>query len=207
MLLAWLGLEVCKTETLWFDDLVRARVHEHASTTLTAMMRAFTFIGGPVALCVLVSSAVLAFWVANLRQEALLMTITFAGAIALEIGLKHVFHRGRPEPYFNTPLPTSFSFPSGHAMYAMYLYGMLAALVVPRTRSRGGRIAILTACSLMIILIGLSRVYLGVHYPSDVLAGYASALIWVIALRAAMGWAIGRHRPRGRSEISGNHTI
>jgi undecaprenyl-diphosphatase len=193
-LFAWLGLEVYRGETLRFDDLVRTSLHQHVSPLLTEIMRAFTFIGGPIALCVLVATAILAFWMAGLRHEARMMTIALGGALVLEIGLKDLFHRARPQPYFNTPLPSSFSFPSGHALYSMCLFGMLAALVAPRARTRAAKIAIWTGCSLMIGMIGLSRIYLGVHYPSDVLAGYASALVWVLALRAAMDWAIRRRK-------------
>jgi undecaprenyl-diphosphatase len=193
-LFAWLGMEVYEGGTLRFDDLVRTSLHQHASPMLTGIMRAFTFIGGPIALCVLVATAILAFWMGGLRHEARVMTIALGGAVVLEIGLKHLFHRARPHPYFNTPLPSSFSFPSGHALYAMCLYGMLAALVAPRARTLAAKIAIWVGCSLMIAFIGLSRIYLGVHYPSDVLAGYASALVWVFALRVAMDWAIRRRR-------------
>lgn len=193
-LFTWLSLEVYRGQTLRFDQLVRTTLHLHASPMLTAVMRAFTFIGGPVSLCVLVAFAILTFWIAGLRHEARVMTIALAGALVLEIGLKHLFHRPRPQPYFSTPVPASFSFPSGHALYAMCLYGMLAALVGPRTRTRTAKIAIWIVCLLMIACIGVSRIYLGVHYPSDVIAGYASALVWVLALRAAMDWAIRRRK-------------
>lgn len=192
LLFTWLAFEVYRGETIRFDERVRATIHQHASPALTAIMRGFTNIGGPLSLCLLVAAAVPAFWIRGLRQEAKVMAIALAGAGVLEIGLKHLFHRARPHPYFNTPLPLSFSFPSGHALYAMCLYGMLAALVVPRTRRRAARIAIWIVCSLMIVCIGVSRIYLGVHYPSDVMAGYASGLVWVIALRAAMDWAAHR---------------
>lgn len=126
------------------------------------------------------------------------MTIALAGSLALEVGLKQLFHRARPEPYFNTPLPASYSFPSGHAIYAICLYGMLAALVSPRAGTRAAKMTIWITCSLIILLIGVSRIYLGVHYPSDVIAGYASALVWVIGLRRITDW-IGRRSKRTMS--------
>jgi undecaprenyl-diphosphatase len=195
VLFTWLAFEVYRGETIRFDNQVRTTLYQHASPALTVVMRGFTFVGGVVPLCVLIAAAILAFWLTGLRQEARVMAIALAGASVLELGLKHLFHRARPHPYFDTPLPLSFSFPSGHALYAMCMYGMLAALVAPRARRRSARIAIWAACSVMIVFIGLSRIYLGVHYPSDVMAGYASALVWVIALRAAMDWSIRRRKP------------
>lgn len=191
-LFTWLAFEVYRGETIRFDERVRSGIHGHASPGLTVIMRGFTYAGGPLSLCVLIAAAIAAFWRAGLHHEARLMAIALIGAGFLEIGLKHLFHRARPHPYFDFPLPSSFSFPSGHALYAMCLYGMLAALVAPRVRRAAARVAIWIACAIMIVCIGVSRIYLGVHYPSDVIAGYASALVWVVGLKAAGDSALRR---------------
>lgn len=116
-------------------------------------------------------------------REAVRLVITLAGAGLLDTALKAAFHRPRPAPFFDTPLPNSYSFPSGHALFALCFYCTLAALLAARVRSRAVRVTIWTVAVALIAAIGLSRIYLGVHYPSDVIAGYAVALVWVLAVK------------------------
>jgi undecaprenyl-diphosphatase len=97
--------------------------------------------------------------------------------------LKLIFRRARPEAFFGYAEPITYSFPSGHSIVSACFYGVLAAILTARMKSRARRIAIWMAAALLAFLIGLSRIYLGVHYPSDVLAGYAAAVIWVVAVR------------------------
>jgi len=174
---SWLAFEVKRGDTIKFDSRVREALHEHASATRTAVMKAFTVAGASVCEFILLGSAVLAFWSLSLRHQAMMLIIAMAGALTLEIGLKHVFHRARPEPYFNVPLPSSYSFPSGHALAAACFYGMLASLVSARVRRRAAKVVIWIVCVAMVALIGVSRIYLGVHYPSDVIAGYMAACV------------------------------
>lgn len=98
------------------------------------------------------------------------------------MAFKLSFQRPRPVPFFDTPLPSSYSFPSGHALFSFCFYGMLAAIITARLHSRSARTVIWLLAGVLVALIGLSRIYLGVHYPSDVLAGYAAALVWVVAV-------------------------
>ncbi|MDQ2946089.1 MAG: phosphatase PAP2 family protein [Acidobacteriota bacterium] len=184
-LFSWLALEVREGETLRFDSDVRSALHQHASPALTAVMKAFTVIGSSIPMLLLIVTAVLAFWLAGLRRQAMMMVIVMVGALVIELSLKHVFHRARPEPYFNVPLPSSYSFPSGHALSAACFYGMLALLLGARVRRWIYRLGIWILCGLMIVMIGVSRIYLGVHYPSDVAAGYTTACIWLVALDLA----------------------
>jgi undecaprenyl-diphosphatase len=143
-------------------------------------MRAASFIGSPPVLWPLVAIAVLALW-RNHRHDALTLTICMTGAIALEQIFKFAIRRPRPEPFFDTPPPTSYSFPSGHALYALCLYATLATILT-RNQSPAARILTWTAAAIIILSIGYSRIYLGVHYPTDVLGGYALAALWRVAL-------------------------
>jgi undecaprenyl-diphosphatase len=125
------------------------------------------------------------------------VVVTLAGAGLLNGLLKFSFARVRPASFFDYPLPGSPSFPSGHALYAASVFGGLAVLLTARIRSLLLQIAIWLVAISLILLVGLSRVYLGVHYPSDVLAGYAIGVVWVTAV--AVGDGLARHRRRRRS--------
>ena len=106
-----------------------------------------------------------------------------AGSAALNHLLKGLF--ARPRPFFEHPLlvETSYSFPSGHAMESFVAYGMLAYLAVLLwLRSWETRVAVICGAALVVVLIGFSRMYLGVHYFSDVIAGYAAGGVWLSAL-------------------------
>jgi undecaprenyl-diphosphatase len=105
-----------------------------------------------------------------------------AGSAVLNHLLKVLF--ARPRPHFEHPLlvETSYSFPSGHAMESFVVYGMLAYFAVLALRSWESRVAAVFGAALLVVLIGFSRMYLGVHYLSDVLAGYAAGGVWLSAL-------------------------
>jgi undecaprenyl-diphosphatase len=113
-----------------------------------------------------------------LRAAAL--AIAGLGGTLLNNVLKLIFHRGRPE--FATEFIThqSWSFPSGHAMNSLVGYGFLAYLLLESTTDRRARIAILVATTIVVGLVGFSRLYLGVHYPSDVIAGFLAGGIWLL---------------------------
>jgi undecaprenyl-diphosphatase len=182
LFLGWLAEEVLEGDTAQFDAYVRAAVHSYASPAFTSAMRFFTDVGSVYVMPILVAVTLLAFWLYRWRRAAVILAITLLGALVLEVALKDGFHRSRPTPYFGITAPHSFSFPSGHALFSFAFFGTLAALSSARVRRRTVRVAIWAAAVLMILLIGFSRIYLGVHYPTDVIAGYLTAFIWVSAV-------------------------
>ena len=111
-------------------------------------------------------------------RAAALLAITMLGAALLEMILKLAFHRPRPVAFVG-PTPSSSSFPSGHAIGALCFYGVLAAIVSTRIRERLAKVLIWAAAVFLTAMIGFSRIYLGVHYPSDVVGGYFAAVVWV----------------------------
>ena len=178
----WLAEEVLERHTQRFDQGVRDAVHQYASPKLTAFMRGVTHLGD----WTVVLPAVLFLWgifsSRGAKAYVRLLLITMLGAVILESSLKLVFHRARPDPFFIAK-PPSYSFPSGHALVSLCFYGVLAGMLSLQLKEQWQRIALWTAASTLVVLIGLSRIYLGVHWPSDVLAGYAAAIVWMGTVR------------------------
>jgi len=114
-------------------------------------------------------------------RGAVLVLVTLVGAVVLDVGLKDLFARARPQSFFDYyHTPKSYSFPSGHALFAVCFFGGLAALVSHRLWNRIARILVWAIALVLILLIGISRVYLGVHYPTDVIGGFAVGTVWVV---------------------------
>jgi len=179
-LFLWLADFVENEAAVPFDASVRGWVHAHSNPTLTSFMRLVSLIGSPA---FLVAFSLIAFLillrVAHWPREALLFLVAMTGGFVLDGVLKVVFHRARPPSYFGMPEPASYSFPSGHALFSVCLWGSLALFAGQRVRGAAARAAIFAGAVLLPGLIGYSRIYLGVHYPSDVIAGYAAATVWV----------------------------
>jgi len=163
------------------DTAIREAVHRLSSPRMTVAASGVTRLGslGPILVFAAIAVAVLIR--AHRRGEAVLLVATLVAALAFENGLKYLFHRPRPAPFFGTD-PSSYSFPSGHALFALGFYGMLAILVGRAVQSDAAKAGLWAATSLLVLAIGASRIYLGVHYPSDVLAGYlvAAALVAIL---------------------------
>jgi len=179
---AWLADEVLEGDAKAFDETVRVFVHGFASESLTGLMRFVTMLGSTLFLSFLCVSVFVIFISKNWKRAAVLLMTTMAGAVILNFALKVSFGRVRPIPFFDTPLPDSYSFPSGHALFAACFYGVLAWLVAARVQNKSLRIAIWSLAVSLALLIGLSRIYLGVHYPSDVIAGFAAAIVWILTV-------------------------
>jgi undecaprenyl-diphosphatase len=187
---AWLANEVLRGATVRFDLWVRNSIHAWASPPLTEIMRGVTQLGSSV--FVIAAGGVL-IWrlaAAGRRRAGIALAVATIGGEALDQILKLVFHRPRPAPFFGLAQPSTFSFPSGHAVTACCFYGVLAAVAAARVQSAAGKAAIWALAAFAAAAIGFSRVYLGVHYPTDVMAGYAAAVIWI-----TMVWAWYRLRP------------
>jgi membrane-associated phospholipid phosphatase len=183
---AWLAEEMLEGATAQFDSQVRSAIHAHSSDQLTAIMKLLTFFGSSLLMAPL---AILILAICYIRREFHVLEIlaaTFAGAVVLELLLKVIFQRPRPVPFFDLPQPATYSFPSGHALFSFCFFAGLAVVVSPRLAHPAARIALWFFAFALIFGIGFSRVYLGVHYPSDVLAGYAAGIVWVATLQLAV---------------------
>jgi undecaprenyl-diphosphatase len=128
VLFAALADEMLEGDTYQFDAAVRQFVHSHSSARLTAAMQFFTLVGSSLFVSIAATSGCLVLWVTGRRREALLIAITVIGGSLLMWVLKMGFHRQRPQPFFDTHLPASYSLPSGHALLSFCLCGAAAAL-------------------------------------------------------------------------------
>jgi membrane-associated phospholipid phosphatase len=179
----WLADEVLEGDLRHFDDATRAAVHTFGTPGLTTFMRGVSFLGSTYFLTVITIVVVAAFAWRKWGREAKLFTITMIGAAILNVTLKFAFKRARPVPFFNLTAPESYSFPSGHSLASCCFFAGLAAVLSGRIKRRRVRVIFWIAATIMFLLIGVSRIYLGVHYTTDVIAGFAAALTWILVVR------------------------
>jgi undecaprenyl-diphosphatase len=162
-----------------FDQELAADLHDQATPALTTAFKTVTVFGNAgVLVPATVLGVVLLAWRRRI-YDATLLGLAVIGAELLTLALKLGFERERP--FFPDPLATAsgFSFPSGHATASLAFYGALAVLGVRRFGSLAARATILGGAVLFVLAIGFSRMYLGVHFLSDVLAGFSVGLAWL----------------------------
>jgi len=167
------------------DQRAMGAVHAWTAPGLTRAMLIFTFIGGWLFVTPTVVLLTLLLLLRRARQDAALLALTVGGSAALNLSLKLFFHRARPNVPWALTHETSFSFPSGHAVAAFCFYAMIAYLLA-RGRRGTTRIISILITAVVIFGVGLSRIYLGVHYPSDIAAGYLVGALWVSSVILAL---------------------
>jgi undecaprenyl-diphosphatase len=159
-------------------------------------MRDITALGSPVVLVLVVLAAATWLWVRRQKGAFVLLLASTLGARLLNAFLKGLFARPRPDLELHLTPVSSLSFPSGHAMDSAAIYLTIAALLAQEVQPRAQRLYLLGLAASLSFVIGVSRVYLGVHYPSDVLAGWCAGLAW-----ALLCWTVARHlQKRGAVE-------
>jgi membrane-associated phospholipid phosphatase len=168
-----------------FDSFVRDQVHDFASPGLTTAMTWVTLLGSPIVLGSLTILLFVFFRWAGLRETASHLAWTMIGAAIIENALKFAFQRARPEPFFGMVAPETYSLPSGHSLFSACFYCVVASEIAATYINGLARTALWTSTILLIAAIGFSRIYLGVHYPTDVIAGYIVAVFWLVTLSLA----------------------
>jgi undecaprenyl-diphosphatase len=162
------------------DAKVAAWLHGHASPALTKFMIGVTQMNSVAGVSVM--SAVFAIFLWRKREWYWLASVvlTVGGGMLLNVFLKDAYERARP--HFDDPMVTldSYSFPSGHVAGTVLFYGVLAAFLVSRYYSPRIRVAIITAAAIAVVLVAISRMYLGAHYLSDVAAAVCSSTAWLV---------------------------
>jgi undecaprenyl-diphosphatase len=198
---ALLADDVAEGETLQLDMTVLLWLRQFESPTLDVVARVFSALGSEV-LAVLAVVLLVGLVVGRRWGAAVAVLVTTVGAQLLNNVLKDLFHRTRPAPVLGLIPAQAFSFPSGHAMVATAFYGFLTYLAW-RLLQGWLRWLALTVLVLLVLGIGLSRLYLGVHYLTDVVAGYITGFIWVDTVILA-GWVLRSRRrrtPEGQAPV------
>jgi membrane-associated phospholipid phosphatase len=170
--------DVVEHEVFFFDRPILLFLHSHVSALLDSAMVFFSKSGSAV---VLVPFNVTVFAILMRRcnhSAASFWALSVSGAALLNLLAKHAFARTRPDLWIAILPETTFSFPSGHAMQSMAVVAALTLLAWPTH----WRWAALVLGTCFVFLVALSRVYLGLHYPSDILGGWTASLVWVIGL-------------------------
>ena len=169
------------------DARFSAWLHGHTLPLLTQGMLLITRVHSLLGVTVMTLAVFAYLWIKRLRVWMLMLTVAVFGGMLLNLILKYAFVRQRPQPSEPLLTLTTYSFPSGHTLMATVFYGTLCALLAPRTRYWRWRLTTIAVAAVMIILVGFSRIYLGAHYLSDVLAAIAEGLAWLAFCFIAIG--------------------
>ena len=181
---AELADEVVEGDSRRLDRAVLLWIHSHVPEWLDGPMRLVTALGYYWVVIPLLAATVLVFYRKGWKLSAILLVVSTSGSIVLTTVLKAIYARSRPELFDSGYTASFYSFPSGHATLAVGFYGTLTLLLAYRLR--GYARWLVAACGVsLVLLIGFSRLYLGVHYPTDVLAGYLAALLWLVFVGVA----------------------
>ena len=181
------------------DGSVATWLHARATPYVTGVMVAISFLGAPTTLTIVAVAGSLLLSYRRRYAEAAMLSAVVLGGNSLNFCLKHLIQRGRPvfdDPLFSLP---TYSFPSGHAMASTVFYGLLAIYVSVSARQRYAAHVAIGAAVLMVALVSLSRVYLGLHYPSDVMGAITEGIAWL-----ALSLIVLRHLRRREAGLDVN---
>lgn len=178
--------EVRNGETLTFDRGLLRAINTTSSPLLDSFFVGVTNLGGVLGVVTLTLIGLTLLLVTRRYWSAVILTASVAGSAAVNVVLKLVFERARPDLWEQLITETSYSFPSGHAMATSAL---AFAVIAIAWKTRYRMVATIGALGFMAV-ISYSRLYLGVHYPTDILAGWLVSATWVyVVLTATTGWS------------------
>ena len=185
--------QVSTLQRVQADDIIMTKVISFRSPSLTPWVIRITNLGAAYSYAVIIPVAALLLyflnkrWIVSVEAAIVLISASFLNSF-----LKNWISRPRPDTDLHLVEATSFSYPSGHAMSAMAFYGFLVYLTFKFIRPVWAKTFLVLLLTSLILAIGSSRVYLGVHYPSDVAAGFVAGATWLILCLLLL--SIGRYR-------------
>ena len=196
-LFTWLALTTSSgTGLAPHDQSVTTWAVDERHPALTVIMQVFTALGSTVGLTILTTICAVLLFMRGHHVRALVLSLTMIGSSLLTVALKEIFRRARPstDTLLGAPASTT-SFPSGHSFNTAVFAGMLAGMVLTSTAVTLYRALAIMAAAGATLLVGTSRVYLGYHWMTDVLAGWSLGLAWLCLVALALLWLQGRRRP------------
>ncbi len=167
--------DVLNNEIMNFDSAVYNFIISFKSNFLTNIFKFITFFGSSIPL---ISICIISFLFIKNKKIPMYISINLVVTAIFNLLLKNIIRRNRPVGY-RLVEETGFSFPSGHSMASMAFYGLIIYLVFKYVKNKYTKIALCIFLSILIASIGISRIYLGVHYASDVLAGFMISLSYL----------------------------
>ena len=174
-----IAMLVCLDTTKVFDTTITNFIHRNISGEIHKILEVITFIGGVKFLPFLVIFICLVLVLKKKENYAELLLFNFLLSTIVYVVLKNIIQRPRPSIFLFIK-ETGYSFPSGHATNNMAFYGMLIYLAYKTIKNKKLKILTITLLSLWILIMGTTRIYFNVHYPSDVLAGYVLGIICIL---------------------------
>ena len=181
----WLVMGPLKLYPGSFDSAIRASVRQMQSPMWTSLFLTVTKLGSTLFLTVVGCAAGLVFIGLRWFRQLMLFILAMTGQAVLHHGFKWLIARPRPGAMISYPATESFSFPSGHALSSLCLYAMIAWITTSRLENSALKAGIWIITIILIFLIGVSRIYIGIHHASDVAAGFLAAAIWTAAVTSA----------------------
>lgn len=200
---AELADEVVEGDTQRLDDWVMSQLRDPAqpdqprgASWVREIFRDFTALGGIAVMVVITAAVALYLWLRRKHHAMWLMVLAVVSGVAVSSILKHSFDRPRPPGGAALTATFTSSFPSGHSMISAIVYLVLGAMLARTEPRRVVQIYFLALAMLLTLLVGVSRVYLLAHYPTDVLGGWTAGLAW-----ALVWWLVARYlQSRGAIE-------
>lgn len=176
-----LSHKIIENEIIFFDSIIMNYLYSLHSPFLTSIMKFITFFGGEIFIGSAIIITILFLYIKRHKKDALIFGFILLFGIILNLFLKGIFERARPD-LFTMIIEKTYSFPSGHSMNSFVFFISISYFVFHNSHNKKLGLILSLASAILVFLIGISRVYLGVHYPSDVLGGYAAGLLWFTAV-------------------------
>lgn len=172
-----LAISIIKAESIIIDDIGYNLISKYLiSDFMTPIVKIVTQLANPIFLVILTILLMVFIKNNNIRKY---ICVNLIVSTILNFGIKNIVRRTRPEG-FRIIEESGYSFPSGHSMVSMAFYGLLIYLIYKKVDNKYLKNCLIILLSIIILLIGLSRIYLGVHYTSDVLAGFLLGISYLI---------------------------
>lgn len=180
LIFAAISYIVTTVDVLSFDTVVRETIYGFRSDGRTVFFRTITYLGNWETISAICIATLL--FRHNLRSPGIPLAATGIIAVVIQKSLKIFFHRARPDIALHLIHQGGYSFPSGHSFSVLVFYGMIIFLCHRHMKNRTAANTVTVLLSILIALIGFSRIYLGVHFPTDVLGGWSLGLCLLMIL-------------------------